>query len=286
MRLRVRHRLVCSLRPAAGGVLGQIRLSPRDHAGQHVLNWAIDVSQDCRLRAREDAFGNSTHDLQIAGPLETFVIEASGEVDLSDTTGFVREASERFPEELYLRETPATRPDPALRAFAGAVTQGQTDPLGRLHALMGALGDHMALEAAAAPAGSAAAALAARRGPAADFAQIFVAAARLIGQPARYVAGHALDAPAAGAAGHGWAEAYTEAYGWIAFDPALGHCPVGRHLRVAVGLDRRDVDSLRLARAGYGEEIVEASVDFSVLDQRPEPSQGQSRGPGGQWQSQ
>lgn len=269
MRLRVRHRLVCSLRPTAAGVLGQMRLTPRDHAGQHVLDWSIDVSQDCRLRAHEDAFGNLLHGFQIAGPLEHFVIEASGEVELADSTGFVREAVERFPEELYLRETPATHPDPALRAFVEATTQKETAPLGRLHALMAALGETMTLDPAAPPADSAAAALTARRGPAADFAQIFVAAARLLGQPARYVSGHALEAPRPGAIGHGWAEAFVESYGWIAFDPALGHCPVGRHLRVAVGLDRRDADPLRLARAGYGEESVEASVSFVDQDQRP-----------------
>lgn len=267
--MRVRHRLVCSLRPVAAGVLGQMRLSPRDHVGQHVLDWSIDVSQDCRLRVHEDAFGNLLHGFQIAGPLEHFVIEASGEVELADATGFVREATERFPEELYLRETPATHPDPALRAFVEATTQKETTPLGRLHALMAALGDTMTFDPDTPAADSAAAALTARRGPAADFAQIFVAAARLLGQPARYVCGHAIEAPQPGAIGHGWAEAFVESYGWIAFDPALGHCPVGRHLRVAVGLDRRDADPLRLARAGYGEETVESTVSFVDHDQRP-----------------
>lgn len=268
MRLRVRHRIVCSYKPPAAGVIGQMRLTPRSHAGQHVLDWSIDVSQDCRLRASEDAFGNQIHGFQIGGVVDSFVIEASGEVELFDTTGFVREATERFPEEVYLRDTPATHPEPALRAFVETTTGASDSPLGRLHALMDALGELMTLDPAAAPAETAAAALAARKGPAADSAQIFVTCARLLGQPARYVFGLALDAPPAGEIGHGWAEVFVEGYGWIAFDAALGHCPVGRHLRVAVGLDRRDADPLRLARGGYGEETVQATVAFAEQDRR------------------
>lgn len=254
MRLRVSHTLTCRYRPAVNGVIGVLRLTPRSHYGQHVIDWSIDVGVDCRLRQSEDAFGNITHGFQVTGPVEQLRIEATGEVELFDATGFVRDATERFAEEFYLRDTPATTADAALRAFAGDIASRAETPLARMHALMGALHEMASCDPAQRPADSAVEAFATRRGPAADLAQMFIAAARHLGVPARYVSGFALDAPASGPEGHAWVEAHLEGYGWIGFDPSLNLCPCGRHLRLAMGLDLLAAQPMRSARGGFGED--------------------------------
>ncbi|MBL8590750.1 MAG: transglutaminase family protein [Methylobacteriaceae bacterium] len=258
MRLRLRHVLTCRYRPTANGVIGVLRLTPRSHYGQHVIDWSIDVGVDCRLRQSEDAFGNITHGFQVTGPVEQLRIEATGEVELFDATGFVRDAIERFPEEFYLRDTPATAADAALRAFAAEVAAGAETSLARMHALMGAVRETIAHDPGLKPAAGAAEAFAARRGAASDLAQVFIAAARHLGVPARYAVGVALDAAQPGPEGHGWAEAHVEGYGWIGFDPALNLCPCGRHLRLAMGLDLLAARPMRSARGGFGEEEIVA----------------------------
>ena len=43
------------------GVTQMLRLTPRNHDGQYVVNWRIDLSEDCQLHQHEDAFGNIIH---------------------------------------------------------------------------------------------------------------------------------------------------------------------------------------------------------------------------------
>ena len=90
---------------------------------------------------------------------------------------------------------------------------------------------------------TAAEAFALRRGVCQDLTHIFIAAARHLGIPARYVGGHfyRADGVTAQEAGHAWAEAYVENLGWVGFDPTNGISTTDAHVRVAVGprLSRR-----------------------------------------------
>ena len=86
---------------------------------------------------------------------------------------------------------------------------------------------------------TAAEAFALRRGVCQDLTHIFIAAARTLGIPARYVGGHfhRADGVTAQEAGHAWAEVHVENLGWVGFDPTNGICATEAHVRVAVGLD-------------------------------------------------
>ena len=86
---------------------------------------------------------------------------------------------------------------------------------------------------------TAAEAFALKRGVCQDLTHIFIAAARSIGIPARYIGGyfHRADGVTEQEAGHAWAEAFVPDLGWVAFDTANGICATDAHVRVAVGLD-------------------------------------------------
>ena len=73
---------------------------------------------------------------------------------------------------------------------------------------------------------TAAEAFALRRGVCQDLTHIFIAAARRLGIPARYVGGHfyRVDGVTEQDAGHAWAEAFVEDLGWVGFDPTNGIC--------------------------------------------------------------
>ena len=73
---------------------------------------------------------------------------------------------------------------------------------------------------------TAAEAFALKRGVCQDLTHIFIAAARSIAIPARYIGGHfhRADGVTEQEAGHAWAEAFVPDLGWVAFDAANGIC--------------------------------------------------------------
>src|SRR5215475_8243817 len=109
MLLRIAHSTIYHYDPPAAGAIQLLRLTPRDHDGQYVVRWRIDVAPDARLSAREDAFGNITH---------VFSVAVEGEVQTHATDGVVRGAVERFPPSLFLRQTALTQADAALAELA------------------------------------------------------------------------------------------------------------------------------------------------------------------------
>lgn len=264
MRIRISHATTYAYDTPPTGVTQLLRLTPRDHDGQHVVSWRIDLSEDCLLHQHEDAFGNVTHSFTAGGPFNKLLVEVAGEVDTQDTDGLVSGAVERFPPQLYLRETSLTQTDAAIIDFAQA-TRAATDgdTLILLHALLTALNREIAFDTDPTHAATTAAeAFSLRRGVCQDITHIFVAAARALGVPARYVGGHfhRADGVTAQNAGHAWAEAYVENLGWIGFDPTNGICITDAHVRVAVGLDYLGAAPVRGTRFGGGGETLTVAV--------------------------
>ena len=264
MRLRIAHRNVYHYDPPAAGVIQVLRLTPRNHEGQYVVRWRIDVSADERLAAHEDAFGNITHVFSADGPLPELSVEVDGEVETQNTNGIVRGTVERFGPSLFLRDTALTQADPAIRNFAHSIRAAAGgEVLAELHALLDRLHDEMAHESDEADgAANAAEAFARKGGPSRDLSHIFIAAAHSLGIPARYVGGYyrSGDSPAAQAAGHAWAEASVPDLGWVAFDPANGLCPTDAHVRVAIGLDALGAAPVRGMRYGPGAETLAVAI--------------------------
>ena len=89
MRIRISHETVYRYEQPARGVIQTLRLTPRNHDGQYVENWRIDVSENCQLDQYEDAFGNITHGLSAEGPLSELRVVVEGEVDTQETHGVV-----------------------------------------------------------------------------------------------------------------------------------------------------------------------------------------------------
>lgn len=260
MRLRVQHDTVYTYDSPATRAIEILRLTPRGHDGQFVVNWRIDIDRDCRLEATNDPFGNKIHSFTVEGPLDSLTITASGEVETFDTNGVVSGQMERFPPVLFLRDTPLTAADAAIRALAkSAAGEAGDDRLTVLHTLMQKIGDGMRFDSGGTdPHTSARDALALGHGVCQDFAHIFIAAARYLEIPARYVGGYLYRVDEANdqAAGHAWAEALVEDLGWVGFDPANGISPTDKHIRVATGLDYLGASPVRGTRyGGVGEKM-------------------------------
>lgn len=268
MRIRVSHETIYRYEQPPKGVIQTLRMTPRNHDGQYVVDWRIDVSADCRLATQVDAFGNITHTFTADGPTEMVRLLVEGEVETQDTHGIVRGTVEQFPASLFLRATPLTAADAAITACAQEVQAAAgSDPLTQLHALLERINQEITFDTDPThSATTAAEAFALRRGVCQDLTHVFIAAAREIGFPARYVAGyfHRADGVVRQEAGHAWAEAHVPDLGWIAFDAANGICATDAHIRVAVGLDYLGAAPVRGTRYGGGEESLAVTV---VVDQ-------------------
>ena len=272
MRIRISHLTNYRYETPATSVIQMLRLTPRNHDGQYLTRWRIDVSTDCRLDQHEDAFGNITHAFTAEGPLGELTILVEGEVETRDTQGVVRGTVERFPPSLYLRETALTSPDADIAGFAAASRDAVGgDVLKLLHGMLERLHDDMTYDTDPThSATSAAEAFALKRGVCQDLTHVFIAASRSLGVPARYVGGyfHREDGVREQDAGHAWAEAFVPELGWVAFDSANGICATDAHVRVAVGLDYLGAVPLRGTRYGGAGEVLSVKVRVAQAAQQ------------------
>jgi transglutaminase-like putative cysteine protease len=264
MRIRIAHRTEYRYDPPATGVIQVLRLTPRNHEGQYVVRWRIDVSADARLNAHEDAFGNLSHVFSADGPFSELSVEVDGEVETQNTQGVVRGTVERFGPSLFLRDTALTQADAAIRDFAqSARTAGSGEVLAELHGLLDRLFAEMTHDPDAADeAATAAEAFARKHGSSHDLSHIFIGAAHTLGIPARYVSGYFCrdHGTSPSKTGHAWVEAFVPNLGWVAFDPANGFCPTDAHIRVAIGLDSVGAAPTRGVRYGPGAETLKVAI--------------------------
>jgi transglutaminase-like putative cysteine protease len=262
VRLRIAHSSVYRYDPPTAGVIQVLRLTPRNHEGQYVQRWHIDVVPDARLAAHEDAFGNIAHVFTADGPLEELRVEVDGEVETQNADGVVRGSVERFPPSLFLRDTALTQADSAIRDFAQKIRDSSGGVvLAELHGLLDGLFEDIAGDVATSPApANAAEAFARKQGAPKDLAHIFIGAARTLGIPTRFVRGYFRKPDAAADTSHAWAEAYVPDLGWVGFDPSNGCCPTDGHVRVAIGLDSLGAAAVRGTRLGVGAETLAVAI--------------------------
>lgn len=264
-----------------------LRLTPRPGRGLEVLHWRLELPAP--PSACQDAFGNTMHVLSLDGPRRDIRLRAVGEVRTNDGPPRPDPADE-LPAPLFLRDTPLTRADETLRAFAASFAEAAArDAHAALMALMRALGERMpyvhGFTDAATPAAQA---FATGHGVCQDHAQVFVCCARLLGLPARYVSGY-LATDADHVASHAWAEVrlpdvsvqapaelpgdaghgpvlgevggdLAMAGGWLGYDISNQCLADGRHVRLAIGADYLDACPVRGVRTGGGLETMHAQV--------------------------
>lgn len=263
MRIAIDHRTRYRFTEPQARIVQMLRLTPCDTRDQTVVSWMVGVDCDARMRDGFDGFGNAVTMLYAEGPIEAIDITVTGEALVTDTSGIVHGSSEPLPPMLYLRATPRTAMGDDLPDFASESVAGARDPLDRLHRLNAALHARFPCVADAADTGlTAAEAFARGKATSRDVAQMFIAAARGLEVPARYVSGYHSDG-VAHSAPHAWAEAYIEAFGWVAFDPATGLSPDDSYVRVAVGLDALGAASIAGTRIGHGDEELDVALHVS-----------------------
>jgi transglutaminase-like putative cysteine protease len=278
MRLLVRHQTIYGYAASAGRVAMRLKLRPVDTAGQTVLEWRVSVNDETLTGFRANSYGEQEAIWIRHDQLGHAVIVAEGLVETREMHGIVGHLNSGVPPFYFLRGTPLTRASDGIIAMARALPD-EDGPLGRLHALSAAVSDAVQYRSGVTTANTTAAeAFALGAGVCQDHAQVFIAGARALGVPARYVSGYLLagDGDVLHET-HGWAEAFLPDLGWIGFDPSNRVCVTERYLRVASGLDADEAAPIRGSVTVAGDITIDADVRIAQAEDGVEERQLQKQ---------
>lgn len=267
MHLKILHTTTYHFDAPASYGLQQLRLIPKSRSGQTVLRWDMQIEGGRVETEFTDHHQNHVSLVSFDASARSIVLACEGEVETADTAGVIGRHGGFAPLWFFQGATDLTRPGTRLRALVRGLREEEPDDLARLHALSARIRAAMPYEIGVTQAETTAEeALEHGCGVCQDHAHVFVAAARLLGYPARYVSGYLMmDDRVHQDASHAWAEAYVDPLGWVGFDISNGISPDPRYVRVATGRDYREAAPISGLRFGTGGEAM--SIDIQVQQQ-------------------
>jgi len=265
MRLLIRHVTTYDYDAPVSWGLQQLRMTPKGHRSQRVAAWSIAIEGGRRELVFEDHHRNTVELVSFEPGATRLSLTCEGEVEVDDTVGVLGPHGGFAPLWIFERATPRTRAGAGCRRIVQTV-EGEARPLLRLHDLSEAVAVAVPWTDGAGEVGwGAEEALAAGKGVCQDQAHVFIACARAMGVPARYVSGYLLPEDGAPqAATHAWAEAWLADLGWVGFDVANQICPDDRYVRVATGLDYGEAAPVSGARRSQGGERLTVAVEVTA----------------------
>ena len=265
----------------------EARMQPRSDGFQRCIHFALTTTPQARVMTYPDHDGNAVHHFDIPARHSRLVVTAEALVDsierdpAPDALGpdawteidALARSGEWFE---HLTPSAFAQPTPALSEFARELDLNRTeDPLRLLRRLMRDMNDLLEYRPRSTRVDSPIdEALTARCGVCQDFAHIFIALARQLGIPSRYVSGYLfprteIESRTAAHATHAWVECYLPGLGWSGFDPTNNEDAGEGHIRVAVGRDYSDVPPTRGVYKGATAVNTELAVAVRVASVKP-----------------
>ena len=242
--------------------LQRLKLRPKDNAGQTVVDWDIGIDGGKIQSACEDSHLNHVALVSVDSGRTEVTIKCSGTVETTNSDGIIGKHRGHIPLWCFLKPTKLTSAGKAVARMLGSFKIDPANELGGLHALSDIIRESLPYEDGHTNANSSAEqALGIGKGVCQDHAHIFLAAARSLGIPARYVSGYLLmEGVTEQSASHAWAEAHIEPMGWVGFDISNGYSPDQRYVRVATGFDYSDAAPITGLSFGAHDESMVVSL--------------------------
>ncbi|MFN4135289.1 MAG: transglutaminase domain-containing protein [Novosphingobium sp.] len=269
MRLAIDHTTHYVFSEPVSHGLQRLRLKPKCSSGQRVLEWNMHFDGAHMQVEYDDANHNHVTLISFDQGVSEVTIRCKGVVDTNDEAGIIGKHAGFMPMWQFLEPTELTRAGARVRSLVSALAQ-ESNSLALLHSLSALVRARIEYAPGHTDAATPAeAAIAAGRGVCQDHAHVFIAAARALGIPARYVSGYLMMNDRVDQdAGHAWTEAHVEGLGWVGFDVSNGISPDCRYVRVATGRDYRDAAPITGIRYGARDETMH--VRLAVEQQRVE----------------
>ena len=268
MQLHIRHETRYRYERPVKYSVQSLHLTPRRDPSQRAISWSITAPG--RRLEQVDAYGNISHLLTIEEPHREIQIVVHGVVETADTEA--RQDDGPLSPLAYLAPTKLTLPNEDIRSFAQNALKDVSEPRARAEALVQAVFGAIRYKSGTSDVqDSAAVAFKSGEGVCQDHAHVYLASARSIGMPARYVSGYLYTGDANDAASHAWVDVWLGAeIGWQSMDVTHNRPAVRTYCRLAVGRDYLDAAPVRGVRQGGGGEVMEANVTVaeSALQQQ------------------
>lgn len=261
MDLRISHTTEYAYSTPVDYALQKVRLTPLASTMQEIGAWSVEVAGGKIEDSYVDHYGNRV-DLVSITPGETVLsVHASGQVKTLNNTGVLGHVFGCAPLWHFRQPTPQTMPGEAIKALP-RISPDLDKQLPELHRLSAVILEALPYQSGTTAVDTVAEdALRGHSGVCQDHAQIFVAAARLSGLPARYVSGYLMiNEQVAQDATHAWAEVYIKDLGWVGFDVSNGVSPDEKYVRIAIGRDARDAAPIEGLRMGNADETLMVSL--------------------------
>lgn len=267
MRLQITHSTAYKFESPMSYGLQQLRLTPKSRPGQDVLSWKMDITGGRIENEFTDQHANTVTLISFDPDAGAIKVNCTGEVQTEDMAGVIGKQKGFVPLWLFSRSTELTSAGPNVWRLTEGLKDEHTDDVALLHALSTRiLGEVAYMTGETDALTTADVAIERGMGVCQDHAHIFIAAARAMDYPARYVSGYLMmDDRAQQDASHAWAEAHVDGIGWIGFDVSNAISPDARYVRVATGLDYREAAPISGLRYGGGSETMQ--VDIEVQQQ-------------------
>ncbi len=260
MRLKILHRTHYRFDKPVPYGLQRLRLIPKENASQKIISWDTKIEGGKVQADYTDYHNNHILLVSIGEGAHEISATCSGEVETIDNAGVIGRHGGHVPLWYFLRPTRLTRANAEIAALAKSAEGG--DPLSRLHDLSAKIRGAVAYETGRTDAETTAdMALAAGHGVCQDHAHIFIAAARSLAIPARYVSGYLMmNDRIEQEASHAWAEAHVDNLGWVGFDISNGISPDPRYVRIATGTDYAEAAPVSGVSYGGGDQTMRVEL--------------------------
>lgn len=270
MRLAISHTTRYTFAAPVAHALQRLRLTPKHTQGQRVLDWSMELEHATRELEYEDQHHNVVTLVSVAPGSREVMVRCAGTVETHDLAGVIGRHSGHLPLWSFVGQTRLTRAGSRIRQLVRGLDYADSRRLEFLHALSAAVRAEVAYGAGATGVSTTAEqAMELARGVCQDHAHVFIAAARSVGVPARYVSGYLMmNDRVEQEATHAWAEAHVDGLGWVGFDISNGISPDTRYVRVATGRDYRD--AAPITGIVYGTATEDLHVAVAVEQQRQE----------------
>ena len=263
MRLTIRHTTRYRFNEPVAYGLQQLRKTPKTSHNQRVLRWSTMVEGGRKELSFDDHHNNVVELLSFDRGVTELEVTSAGEVEITEAHGVVGRHLGPAPLWLYAQATDRTKAGPGVRALVrDAPGRGDVE---KLHGLMHLVRDAIDYEVGASePDWTAEQALDAGKGVCQDHSHVFLAAAKEMGFPGRYVSGYLmLNTRVDQDAMHAWAEVHVDGLGWVGFDVANRVASDTRYVRVATGLDYADAAPVTGTRIGGEGEALDVQIEVA-----------------------
>jgi len=262
MILNISHKTEYQFSEAPLYGLQQVRLTPQSHAGQTVISWNLIFDGGVVESTFSDQHQNSVHLVSLNEGVDRLTLISEGQVEIEDKSGLFGPHKGFAPLWLFLRTTPLTAPGKGIDKLIAPIMKTQETDIEKLHALSRNIGGRVKYEIGTTTSMTTAEeSIKAKSGVCQDHSHIFIAAARRLGFPARYVSGYLMMTDRVSQdATHAWAEAHIPDLGWVGFDVSNQISPDARYVRVATGLDYSDAAPISGITLGGQEDSIIVDV--------------------------